>query len=42
MEDPRVLELAALECSPGMCVFHKCPGGADAAGLGITQIKPLT
>lgn len=30
---PRVLNLATLECSPRMCVFHKCPGGADAAGL---------
>ena len=42
MEDLRVLELANLECSPRMCIFHKFPGEADAAGLGITQIKPLT
>ena len=42
MEDLRVLELANLERSPRMCIFHKFPGEADAAALGIMKIKQLT
>ena len=42
MEDLRVLELANLERSPRVCIFHKFPGEADGAGLGIMKIKPLT